>query len=392
MKILLVEDTPDMQVLLKAWLKKYGYTVITADNGQQAWDILQDQEDIHLVLSDWMMPFMNGIQLCQTIRQSSRKSYVYFILLTAKGDKNALVKGMEAGADDFISKPANRNELRVRLDAGKRIIKLEQQLEERNHKLQLAYEQISRDLESAASTQKALLPKSGQLGRIQCHWFFYPCHFVAGDMFNYFELDENYLGFYQLDVSGHGVRSALLSFTLHHRIVNNPIQKDLLFQPTNQGYVPTSPENVIAALNQEFQCETEQLIYFTLIYGFINQSSGELHLSQAGHPKPVHLSCNRAYLCGEGGFPVGLLSNMHWDSFCIQLQRGDRFFIYSDGVTECMNPNEQPFSESRLLEFLEETSHQSLPDILEKLGTTLRTWRNNMNFEDDMTMLAFEWL
>lgn len=404
MKILLAEDSIDMQYLLSMWLNKYGYTVIIAENGQQAWDILQQQPDIQLVLTDWMMPAMDGIELCQTIREDADwKSYIYIILMTAAEDKNAVVQGMEAGADDFLIKPVNPNELRVRLSAGERIIQLEKKLANRNqalinskHKVQKAYEQISLDLETAATTQKALLPEPGTLGTIQFNWFFYPCSFVAGDMFNYFKLNDEYLGFYHLDVAGHGVSAALLSFTLHHRIINHPAHKGLLVEQTEHGYVPVQPEKVVTALNQEFQSSTEQIQYFTMIYGYIHQPSGEIRLTQAGHPKPVHFSRinHKTSLCGEGGFPVGMLPDMHYDSFSIYLQPGDRFFIYSDGVTECMSSENSSenlqFSESRLLHLLEENHDLPLALLLEKVGTALRTWRNEKSFDDDVTMLAFE--
>ncbi len=400
MKILLVEDSLTVRFLLTKWLENYGYTVIIANNGQQAWEILQQQHDIFLVLSDWMMPMMDGIQLCQAIRGANWPFYIYFILMTSKGDKNAVIQGMEAGADDFLIKPVNKDELRVRFCAGKRIIQLEQTLAKRNQalaesqrKIQFAYDQMSQNLEAAANTQKSLLPKPCTLGKIQFDWFFYPTSFVAGDMFNYFELGNEYLGFYQLDVVGHGVSSALLSFGLSHRIIAHSAQKELLVEASKQtSLLPIPPEKVVATLNHEFQGNIEQCNYFTMIYGYINQVTGEIRLTQAGHPKPVHLSrANRqARLCGDGGFPVGMLPNLNYESFSIQLQPGDRFFIYSDGVTECMNCAGEFFSESRLLQLIEETSDKPLTEVLKELGTNLKNWHNNSAFDDDVTMLAFE--
>jgi sigma-B regulation protein RsbU (phosphoserine phosphatase) len=379
-KILLVEDALDTQYILSMTLQKYGYDVITADNGQAAWKILQQQADIQLVLSDWMMPLMDGIQLCQAIRNKQDwHSYIYFILLTAKGDKDAVIQGMEAGADDFLLKPVNPNELRVRLNAGKRIIQLEKTLESSKRKVQQAYDQISMDLESAANMQQALLPQPGRLGQIQFDWIFCPYRFVAGDMFNYFELNDTYLGFYQLDVAGHGVSSALLSFTVHHRIVNSLLLNN---------NIPIAPEQVVAALNEEFQNTLDN--YFTIIYGYINKYNGEICLTQAGHPKPILISNSNAKLYGEGGFPVGMLPDLKYHNFELQLEIGDRFFIYSDGVTECMNSDNQQFSELRFLSLLEKYNDLSLDTLLKKIGIELRTWRNEMPFDDDVTLLAFE--
>ena len=313
-KILLVEDALETQYILSMTLQKYGYEVITADNGQLAWEILQQQTDIKLVLSDWMMPLMDGVQLCKKIRNKQDwHSYIYFVLLTAKDDKDSVIQGMEAGADDFLLKPINPNELRVRLNAGRRIIQLEKTLESSKHKIQQAYDQISLDLESAAKTQQALLPKRGRLGNIEFDWIFCPYRFVAGDMFNYFELNDRYLGFYQLDVAGHGVSSALLSFTLDHRIVNSLLLKD---------GIPVAPEKVVAALNEEFQNSLDN--YFTIIYGYTDKESGEVCLTQAGHPKPIFVSGSNAKLYGDGGFPVGMLADLEYQSLKLLEKREQR--------------------------------------------------------------------
>ncbi len=379
-KILLVEDALETRYVLSKTLQNYGYDVITAENGKEAWQILEQQADIQLVLSDWMMPLMDGIQLCQTIRKKQNwHSYIYFILLTAKDDKDAVIQGMEAGADDFLLKPVNLNELRVRLNAGRRIIQLEKTLESSKQKIQQAYDQVNLDLESAATMQQALLPKPGRLGNIEFDWIFCPYRFVAGDMFNYFELNDKYLGFYQLDVAGHGVSSALLSFTVHHRIVNS------LLLDNN---IPVAPEKVITALNEEFQNSLDN--YFTMIYGYINKDNGEVCLTQAGHPKPIFVSGANAKLYGDGGFPVGMLADLEYQSFKLQLEVGDRFFIYSDGVTECMNTENEQFSESRLVSLLEQYHDLSLNPLLKKIGTELQTWRKEIPFDDDVTLLAFE--
>lgn len=379
-KILLVEDALETRYILSMTLQKYGYEVITADNGKTAWEILQQQTDIQLVLSDWMMPIMDGIQLCQAIRNKQNwHSYIYFILLTANCDEDAVIQGMEAGADDFLLKPVNLDELRVRLNAGKRIIQLEKTLESSKQKIQDTYDQISTDLQSAANMQQALLPKPGRLGQIQFDWIFCPYRFVAGDMFNYFELNDTYLGFYQLDVAGHGVSSALLSFTVHHRIVNHLLLNN---------DIPVSPEEVVAALNEEFQNSLDN--YFTMVYGYINKYNGKVCLTQAGHPNPILVSNSNAKLYGEGGYPVGMLPDLEYQSFELQLEVGDRFFIYSDGVTECMNSYNQQFSESRFVSLLEKYHKFSLEILLKKIGIELRTWRNKMPFDDDVTLLAFE--
>ena len=392
MKILLAEDFEDNRFYLTMVLENYDYEVIAASDGQQAWDILEQQDDINLVLSDWVMPNIDGIQLCQLIRKSHRSRYTYIILMTAKGEETAVVKGMEAGADDFLRKPVEPEELRVRLNAGQRVIELENTLAEHNQKLQAAYNQIKQDLESAAEMQQDLLPEPKILANLRFDRRFYPCQFIAGDIFNFFELGEYHIGFYQLDVSGHGIRSALLSFTLYHRIANEPYQRGLLLRKINGEYQPVPPEQVLYALNNRFQSSAYSDVYFTMVYGYVHKHTGELQFVQAGHPSPIYITRadKKAQICGKGGFPVGLLPDREYDRITLNLQSGDRLFLYSDGVTECMNQSDTLFSEERLIQLLEKTQECSLSNVLEQVGIALKEWHSSTEFEDDITLLAIE--
>jgi two-component system, NtrC family, sensor kinase len=126
MKVLIADDEPISRKLLQSYLQKWGCEVTSAENGEQAWSFFQ-RDEFPVVITDWMMPELDGVELVRRIRSGPRSGYVYVILLTAKGQKEDLVAGMDAGADDFLTKPFDRDELRVRLRAGERIVALEQQ-------------------------------------------------------------------------------------------------------------------------------------------------------------------------------------------------------------------------------------------------------------------------
>ena len=134
MKVLIADDDPVSRRLLQSDLQKWGYEVTVAMDGAEAWRLFQEG-DFALVISDWMMPGLDGPELIRRIRACEKPNYVYTILLTAMSHKEELVQGMEAGADDFVSKPFDRNELHVRLRAGERIFKLEQALKEQTQAL-----------------------------------------------------------------------------------------------------------------------------------------------------------------------------------------------------------------------------------------------------------------
>ena len=137
MKILIADDDPVSRRLLQNYLQKWGHEVVVAMNGAEAWTLFEQQE-FPVVISDWMMPEMDGVDLVRRIRASARPNYVYTILLTAKSQKEDLVEGMEAGADDFLTKPFDRDELHARLRAGERILQLERALKEQNQALREA--------------------------------------------------------------------------------------------------------------------------------------------------------------------------------------------------------------------------------------------------------------
>ncbi len=128
MRILVAEDNPVFQSMLNNMLSKWGYDVVRADNGELAWQILSDGQAPPLAILDWMMPGIDGVEICRRIRKAAQQRYVYVILLTAKTEQKDLVEGMEAGADDYLTKPFNTHELRVRLRAGRRILDLQEQL------------------------------------------------------------------------------------------------------------------------------------------------------------------------------------------------------------------------------------------------------------------------
>lgn len=139
MRILIVEDDRDLIMLLSDILRKGGYDVISAADGSEAWGILQ-REKIHFVITDWMMPKMDGLELCKRIRSAAFPYYIYIVMLTAKDAKGELVQGMEAGADDFLVKPFSKDELNVRVRAGERIITLETGLEKQNRQVQKGHD------------------------------------------------------------------------------------------------------------------------------------------------------------------------------------------------------------------------------------------------------------
>ena len=172
MRILIAEDNAMMRRLLVRTLEAWEFEVVEAEDGESAWEQLQRQP-CQLVLTDWVMPKMDGLELIRHIRSSDLRHYVYILLLTAMSEKQDLVVGMEAGADDFLVKPVDHNELRVRLRAGERIIGLERELAEQNRQLREA---------QAALVQSEKLAGLGQMAAGMAHELNNPIAVVSNNL------------------------------------------------------------------------------------------------------------------------------------------------------------------------------------------------------------------
>ena len=144
MRILIADDERVAQMMLKRNLEKWGYEVVLTSNGAEAWQRFQESE-FPIVISDWNMPVMDGVELVRKIRTLRGREYVFVILLTVRQETEDIVLGIEAGADEFLSKPFDRRELRVRLRAGERIVLLERSLAERNELLERANTRMKRE-------------------------------------------------------------------------------------------------------------------------------------------------------------------------------------------------------------------------------------------------------
>ncbi len=128
MRVLAAEDNPVFQSMLKTMLTRWGYEAVMARDGNEAWAILNGADAPRLAVLDWMMPGMDGVEICRKIRGANREPYVYILLLTARTESQDLIEGMDAGADDYLTKPFNAHELRVRIRAGRRILELQEEL------------------------------------------------------------------------------------------------------------------------------------------------------------------------------------------------------------------------------------------------------------------------
>lgn len=393
MRVLIAEDDRISRRMLQRHLERWGHEVAAAENGVEAWERFCEG-DFPLVITDWTMPEMDGIALIERIRERHERRYVYVILLTAKKDTGDIVRGMEAGADDFLSKPFDQDELRVRVNAGKRIIELEQRLADRNAQLQAVNEHMKRDLEAAAAVQQSLLPKSlPDVPGIRLAWSFRPCEVLAGDFLNVLRLDERHLALYVADVSGHGVVASLLSVTISHMLTARDATASLLMraQPAGSGMEIVPPKEVVGELNRRFQMDESGGSYFTLVYGVLDVEKLEFCYVSAGHPPILRLPHRREpELLEGGGFAVGWDADFDFDQYTLKLTAGDRLCIYSDGVPEALNGKLESFTNERLIDVCRRERSLDLRTATQNLLRAVEQWCGESGPQDDVSILAVE--
>jgi PAS domain S-box-containing protein len=255
--------------------------------------------------------------------------------------------------------------------------------------LRASKEALEQDLRLAARVQQALLPPAEfEMGTLSVAHAFHPCDDLAGDAVGVVPLTHERLAIYVLDVSGHGVGAALLSFTLTH-LLSPAVGGALLTEDTGAGPVVVPPARVAERLNRQFPMDRTRQ-YFTLVYGVIDPSSGRFEYVTAGHPSPVLLPNGRAALTVEGaGLPIGMLDDATYSDASLTLEPGDRLYFYTDGAIEALDADELEFGHPRLLDTMARTRNLPLRMGLEAVAAEIRAWCGG-RLKDDVSLLAVE--
>jgi phosphoserine phosphatase RsbU/P len=369
--------------------------VVEADSGLTALDVL-GREPVDLVISDWVMDGMDGVELCRSLRERSDLPYVYFILMSSRDSREDLLAGLNAGADDFLRKPLDFDELAVRLRSGQRLLELQSSLNERNALLDQALKHIDADIRAAAEFQKGMLPhEATRWPRSAFDWLFLPSSSVSGDAVNCFRLDEHHIGFYNVDVAGHGIASAMVGMLMTQSL--DPRSSGcVLRRPGPDGATQiTPPQEALAALNRQMTSLELGSNYLTCTYGVLDERCGAVRLVRAGHTMPVIVRASGVHevVEEEGDMPIGLFDFAEFHVINLQLAAGDRLCLYSDGVTESESPEEEEYGAARLGEFLGRTNGQPLPLVISQFKNEMQRWNGNTGeaFKDDVSMLVIEY-
>ena len=371
-EILIIDDDRSIQIFLKRILEKQGYQVITASTGEEG--ILRTLDSPPaLIICDWIMPGLTGIEVCNIIKKDPKLSTTFFILLTSLDSVADRVKGLDAGADDFISKPIEQNELQARVRAGLRLHQLSQDLQ--TQKLLLETE-----LSEATEYVKSLLPLPIN-NPLSIQFKFLPSRQLGGDCLDYNWLDADSLAIYLLDVAGHGLKATLPSISVLNLLRSRAL-KDLNYY---------QPSEVLAALNNTFQINYQNDKYFTIWYGVYNRVSRQLTYSSAGHPPAIIISGNsptdtEVKRLKTPGMPVGMFPEAKYvDAYC-QIEKSSTLYIFSDGAYEITQSNGNLWSLEGFTQILISLQY-SVDNQLDYILDYLINLNSKEIFEDDLSIL-----
>ncbi|MCX7012379.1 MAG: SpoIIE family protein phosphatase [Candidatus Sumerlaeota bacterium] len=326
--VLVVESDPFIRQVLQRRLRNDGYEVRGAANGIEGLEAVEGLSP-DMVISDWEMPRMDGMEFCRRVKEQPNCRSVYFILLTSRDQEQDIVEALQAGADEYLVKPVDVKELLARVQAGMRIAGLQHDLEQANESLNHALKRIDRELQVVAGIQRMLLPQSlPTVSGLEFGVFYLPSSECGGDYYDVLPLGDERFGVVLADVSGHGtpamVAMALTRLLVHHH-----------------AEASESPADLLGTLNRELfeHLPTEQ--YVTMFYGILDARRRRLTYSSAGQTPPVWTSARRETvetLPNCEGFPLKLVQpDVIYQNSDLQMDGGDQLALYTDGLTETIN-------------------------------------------------------
>lgn len=277
-----------------------------------------------VILQDLVMPDIDGLQLVKYFRANSGTREVPLIVLSSKEDPTVKAKAFALGASDYMVKLPDKLEVvaRVKYHSKGYVALLERN--EAYRELAETQREVAAELARAARYVQSLLPAPLKTGAIKIAWKFVPSTQLAGDMFGYHWIDKKHLALYLLDVSGHGVGSALLAVSAGNVLSSNSIP----------GADPRDPGAVVTKLNDMFQMDRQDGKYFTIWYGVYKPAGKTLLYCNAGHPPALMMSGGTLHSLEADSPAVGFMPDMPYQTRTISVAEGARLLVFSDGILE----------------------------------------------------------
>jgi sigma-B regulation protein RsbU (phosphoserine phosphatase) len=373
---------------MAARLRRLGHRVVEAENGRAGLDLAR-LERPDLIIVDWMMPEMDGPTFCETVRRDPLLKSSQVLLMTSHDQPAQIAEGLARGADDFLSKSASKQEITARVLAGLRTSRLVRALETTGQELEASMLLLQKkqadteaDLQSSADFVRSLLPPQGSpAGGIMLAWEYQPSLALGGDLFDVMAVDDDHLGLYILDASGHGVAAALRSASLMTFLrVENILQ---LLGSYN-------PVTVLSEANRKFPLSAEG-DYFTLWVGLLHLPTGCLSYASAGHPGALFSPAQspaRWLTCDAS--PLGFDPSAQFQQHDVTLKPADRLLLLSDGIYEVHDQQGEIWGRERFQRLVDAGRQASLSATIASCFTEARRWQGGHHFPDDAAVVGLE--
>ncbi|XGB41919.1 MAG: SpoIIE family protein phosphatase [Nodosilinea sp. LVE1205-7] len=372
--ILIIDPDREAGQLLVEALESQGYQVALASSGEEGLMLATKTLPAMVICDSRLMVGAAPLNLGHALKNLPCLNPAWLLVLTVRGMVPESLENLEGGADDLLCKPVDINELRARVRLGLRLHRLARDL--RQQKLQ-----VEAELAEAESYVQSLLP-ADQVEKIPIQSKFVPSQQLGGDCYDYYWLDPDYLVIYLLDVSGHGLGSALLSTSVLN-VLRSQSLPDVSFY---------RPEKVLRALNETFPMEDQNQKYFTIWYGVLNCANRQLLYASAGHPPAVLVSVDEqqrviSRRLGASGMPVGLLPDTKYSWQRCQIPPHSRLYLFSDGLYEVQQANQEYIGLDRFIDLLTATPReQGMEPILQ----AILNCQGSEQAVDDMSLMMID--
>jgi sigma-B regulation protein RsbU (phosphoserine phosphatase) len=376
-RILVADDDATSRKLLVRILSRAGFTCTEAPDGIAALKQLHDDPP-SLLLLDYDMPGMNGAEVLKQLRHDGNATVAQIpaIMLTGHGGEESEVLCLEAGADDFVTKPINDAVLRARIDTHLRLRSMRSQLQKQNDELEAWRQNLERDLEAARLTQQSLIPqKPPILPGWEVAACYQPVIQVGGDIYGWLRMADSRMLFWIVDATGHGASAALLTtlakLLFHHGTAEN-----------------NEPVEIMEAVNNDFRSIFGARSFMTAMCVALDATTGRASVVGAGHP-PLLLARagGRTESIGSSAPPLGLLERSEFVETIVGLEPGDAFLLYTDGIYGAGHGENPQLSAKRLAETLQPMA-ESAQALLDRVANCAGTRDIGQEPPDDVAAIA----
>lgn len=372
--ILIVDDTPTNIGVISGALKDFFRTKV-ATNGEKGLALANAEEKPDLILLDVMMPGIDGYEVCTRLKANPVTAEIPVIFLTAQTGTEDETRGFECGAVDYIHKPFSPAVVKARVRSHIMLREARAQLAAQLHAL-------NQELEMARQIQLAILPHSiPQLPGLEIAARYSPMTSVAGDFYDFIQIDEKHIGILIADVSGHGLPSALIA---------SMIQVALVGQAANVA----EPAKVLAGLNRAL-CGKFSMNFVTAAYVYLDLEKGFMRYAGAGHPPVLRWrrSDGKTTKLIENGIVLGMIDEAEYSALEIPLENGDRHVLYTDGIPEAANADQVEYGFDRFMRYIEAHHAISANQFADNFCAELASYSNQSvaGQQDDITLLLFDY-